>query len=496
MGKRKSHRSLHIFLISLLLFGIVFVGSFFGVQYFTKTGIFHIPGVVYYDESLSETELATLKTIFSEDVDLDKDVMISAKNSLEMPELSEGEFLTEIAVPVTDFYSSEASVSAETPEDLFLNSSVNLIPIKNLDFKQKLLSINDNYYLDKFTSGAIFRVLKFESENYDEEIKPLVETTFSKTFPEKSSVLTFAETGVTAFSRGMNAKLLEVGDGSYFARNIKDFLSNFDLTHTSNEASFYSNPPNGSGTTVICAYPGFIDALTAIGLDIVELTGNHNRDCGDTAANETIDVYNEKGIKIVGGGKTADEARIPLELSEKGTSITMLGFNLSTGGVTLDDTPGANQYYEDVAASQISAAKEKGDLVIVNIQYYECSAYASTYEDPTCDYANSAAGDQVGLFRHLIDLGADIVVGTSAHQPQTFELYGDGVIYYGLGNLFFDQVYWPGTTRSLILGHYFYNGKLLQTKITPTVYDKSYQTRLLDEGTTKWFIKRLVSERP
>ena len=199
---------------------------------------------------------------------------------------------------------------------------------------------------------------------------------------------------------------------------------------------------------------------------------------------------------MVGGGRNADEASKPLELSEKGTNITMLAFNESTGGATLGDRPGANQYYEDVAAAQIKDAKDRGDFVIVDIQYYECNAYASEYEDPTCDRADSAAGDQIGFFRHLIDLGADVVVGTSAHQPQTYELYGDGEIYYGLGNLFFDQIWWPGTTRSLILEHYFYNGKLLQTRITPTIYDNNMQTRLLDEETTKWFLERLQSVRP
>ena len=173
-----------------------------------------------------------------------------------------------------------------------------------------------------------------------------------------------------------------------------------------------------------------------------------------------------------------------------------MAYNLSTGGATTDDTPGANQYYEDSAAADISAAKERGDFVIVDIQYYECSAYASEYEDATCDRADSAAGDQVGFFRHLIDLGADVVVGTSAHQPQTFELYGDGAIYYGLGNLFFDQIWWPGTTRSLILVHYFNNGKLLQTKIVPTVYNDTMQTKLMEKEDKGWFIQRLINVKP
>ena len=228
----------------------------------------------------------------------------------------------------------------------------------------------------------------------------------------------------------------------------------------------------------------------------MELTGNHNQDCGNEAALNSIDIYEQNNIKMVGGGRNAEDAAKPLNIAEKDTNITFLAYNLSTGGATYGNTPGANQYYEENAKSEIVAAKERGDFVIVDIQYYECSAYASEYEDPTCDRADSAAGDQVGFFRHLIDLGADMVVGTSAHQPQTFELYGDGVIYYGLGNLFFDQIWWPGTTRSLVLGHYFYNDKLLQTKITPTVYGKTMQTEALDEETSRWFLERLISVRP
>ncbi|MBQ3296144.1 CapA family protein [Candidatus Saccharibacteria bacterium] len=484
--------------IFVLFFIFMFVGVFFGVQFITKTGVFRVPGVVYYGESLSSDEKAKLEEIFSYQTDLDKDVTISAKNVLEAPNLKEGEYIYNIYVPVTDFYSTKTNLTINSVEEIFdptfqAANEFELIPISELDFTKKLLSLNDKYYLDELVSGAVYRIVSFESEKFAEEIKPLVTNTFSVKAPTKDTLLTFAQTGVTALSRGMNAKLNAVGgDATYFAEGIKDFLSAFDITHTSNESSFtdYASSSN------ICSDKRFIDTLTAIGLDVVELTGNHNQDCGDTAALETIDTYIANGIKMVGGGKTATEAALPLELSKKGSNITMLAFNQSTGGATYDDTPGANQYYEEVAAEQIKEAKARGDLVIVDIQYYECSAYASEYEDPTCDRANSSAGDQIGLFHHLIDLGADVVVGTSAHQAQTYELYGDGVIYYGLGNLFFDQIWWPGTTRSLVLAHYIYNGKLLQTKLVGTVYDKNMQTGLLDDETLAWWLDRLISVRP
>ena len=488
---RRARRGIKIFCWGLLSFAVVFVATFFGVQYFTKTGLFKIPGVVYYDESLSTDERAMLGNIFNDEVVLDSDVTISARNELELPSLGEGEFLYDVDVVVTDFYSTDTGISAESADSV-LNGDYNVIDFDNLSFEQKLLKINDKYYLDDFNAGAIFRIIKFESEKYSDEIAPLVADKFNEDFPSKNDVLTLAQTGVTALSRGMNRKLYSVGDATYFAEQIKDYLSQFDLTHASNESSFTDF---ASGEN-ICSDKRFIDTLLAIGLDIVELTGNHNQDCGDQAALDSIDMYKTNGISIVGGGATADEAAVPLEIDKKDNKVTMLAYNLSTGGATYDDTPGANQYYEEVAATQIAEAKARGDSVIVDIQYYECSAYVATYEDTTCDYANSAAGDQVGFFRHLIDLGADVVVGTSAHQPQTFELYGDGVIYYGLGNLFFDQVWWPGTTRSLVLVHHFYKDKLIQTEIVPTVYGDDMQTKIMDEETKAWFLQRLAGVRP
>lgn len=483
--KNRAHRGKKI---GIGIFVFVLVGAlvFFGIQFITKTGIFRIPGVVYYAEELNEDEMTKLEGIFTEEVDLDKDVYISVSESDTRPELEQGEFLVSITVPVADFYDVREDVSE------YEESEYEYIPINDLDFSVKLLSVDDDYFLDSFDSGAKFRVLKFESEKYEEEILPLIGNSFIYEFPEKETVLTFAQTGVTAFSRGMNAKLYKVGDAEYFAEGIKDYLSGFDLTHTSNESSFtdYANSGN------ICSDKRFINTLLAIGLDIVELTGNHNNDCGATAALESIDTYNENGIKMVGGGKNADEAAIPLQIDEKGSDITFLAYNLSTGGATHGSNPGANQYYEENAVAEIDAAKERGDFVIVDIQYYECNAYASTYEDPICDYPQNVPGDEIGFFRHLIDLGADMVVGTSAHQPQTYELYGDGVIYYGLGNLFFDQSWWPGTTRSLILSHYFYKDKLLQTKVVPTVYDGDLQTKLLDKETARWFLNRLISIHP
>ena len=471
---------------SIIAIVLVAVAIILGIQWYNGTGIFAQLGEVTFTENITaEQQQLVNAALEANELDLRHDVKVSTKTTHAL-ETADTELLYDIKVPVTDFYNPLSNIEASELNDYELISVLELTP------QQKLLSVDNNYYLDTLDSGAVFEYLVLEGNSEDvAKIATLVKPQLS-IFPTKDTLLTFAQTGVTALSRGMNIKLREVGDASYFAENIGDFLSSFDLTHTSNESSFSTAATDRN----ICSAPAMVDTLTSIGLDIVELNGNHNQDCGDQAALDTLDKYAELGIQTVGGGATAELAAIPLKINQKGNNITFLAYNLSTGGYTLDNTPGANFYTTEKARADISAAKERGDAVIVDVQYYECNNYASEVEDRTCDYANSAAGDQISLFREIIDLGADVVVGTAAHQPQTYEIYGDGVIYYGLGNLFFDQVWWPGTTRSLILIHYFFNNQLIQTSIVPTIYDDKMQTQLMDTESAASFIERLNQARP
>jgi len=482
----------------VLLFLLVASAAFFGIQYFTKTGFFKIYGVVEYDASVTAEEKTLLSNILESDaVRLEHDVKISAQNltSADNPTSS---ILYAIYLPVANFYDIRSTISADELNALDFDQTKETYLIKStdLDSTVKLLAVDDNYYLDSLTSGAIFRYLTFDSRDTSEAIA-LVSASYAYENFSNENILSFAQTGVTALSRGMYSKLKKVGSAAYFAEKIQDFLSSKDLTHISNEASFSSS---ASGSNICSAWDMF-SAIEAIGTDIVELTGNHNNDCGAKSNLESIAYYKEKGIMTVGGGENATAAAVPLEISKKNTNITMLAYNYSTGGYTTGNNPGANLYSEAKAKADISAAKERGDFVIVDFQYFECYCYPTRGTEMTaCDktIASSEYGEypnQEVLFKQLIDMGANVVVGTSAHQPQTYETYNGGEIYYGLGNLFFDQTMWPGTTRGIILTHYFNNGKLLQTRFSPTVYDTDLQVRLMDEEESEWLIKRLNAAR-
>ena len=463
-------------LISIIFLAALVCGGLF---------IFNLPrGIVSYAESLDPSDKSLLEEAVG-DRKFKNDVTFSSET---VQEIKGDELVAAIAVPAVDFY---------------YHGEQEFIPLENLDSRFRITDLNGENYLGTFRSGANFRIIKIESENSEE--KKQIEDQIREllpAFPTKDSVLTINQTGVTALARGIQTKLNQVGDGAYFAENIKDFLSSSDLTHISNEVSFADDCTTESSSTILCADNRVFDSIKAIGTDIIELTGNHNVDVGKDAALDTLKLYHDNHLLTFGGGKDAEDAKQPLELDQKNTKITWLGYNLSTtkagaGGAT-DTLPGANLYDEETAQEQIQAAKERGDFVIVDVQYFECYCYpeAGFVEYETCDYPISPGEsdwpEQEAFFKHLIDLGADLVVGTQAHQPQTFELYSGKPIYYGLGNLFFDQTYWPGTERSLILTHYFWNGKLLQTVITPTIYDEALQTAPMSDQDATAFLSRLT----
>jgi poly-gamma-glutamate synthesis protein (capsule biosynthesis protein) len=267
-------------------------------------------------------------------------------------------------------------------------------------------------------------------------------------------------------------------------------LSDADITHTTNEVSFKENCQYNN--TLFCAPPEFIETLKASGINLIDLSGNHNNDLGSELNAQTITQYETLGWNFIGGGRNAEEAKLPFITEQKGSKVAFLSYNYpdSTGVLAGANSAGANPFESmDKVTQDIAQAKTTADFVIVTIHYWECYAYPDGYvEFPECDLP---IGQQATVFRSIADAGAHMVVGTSAHQPQTYELYNKTPIYYGLGNIFFEQTSWPGTERSIVLTHYFNAGKLLQTKITPTRYDDALQTRLMNEEEANYLLTRL-----
>lgn len=401
--------------------------------------------------------------------------------------------------PNTEIKSSDDLITDLEEED---NGNLGLIEKEDITKEYRLLKFDDKYYLDTFDGGIPISIGLISN---DEDINvsfvsDIIKKNLSLSSEEfnAENIAKINMTGVTALARRV-AQAMAVRDNyDYPAEKIASFLSDADLTHTSNEISFVEGCTTYSGMR-FCSSPESIETLKAIGADLIELTGNHNNDFGSLYNTKTIESYTDEGIGYFGGGLDDEDASEPYIIDIDGTSIAFLGYNYydstvgNPGALASSTHAGANSYSDEKVKKDIESIRGEVDIVIVDFQFQECYSYPSS--DVIYPVCYKPITNQSNVFRKAIDYGANIVVGTQAHQPQTYEIYNDGVIFYGLGNLFFDQSMWIGTRQGMILTHYFKDGELIQTKITPTMYDSSLQVEIADIEDSNLLLELLKTAR-
>jgi hypothetical protein len=300
---------------------------------------------------------------------------------------------------------------------------------------------------------------------------------------DREKLTVVAMTGVTAIARNTAAAIEQAEDYAFPARVVGPGLATADLTITSNEISFVEGcvPDNSLGLMLFCAKPEYFATLELSGIDAVGLTGNHLNDFGYANTLSSLDFYKSKGMPVYGGGADEEAARAPLILEHNGNRLAFLGTNQfgpeeyesnGSGPVSAwagPDHPGAAYFDRAQMIADIEALKPEVDLVFAEVQHIEFDANG--------DYRTEPLPAQMDDFQALKDAGADVVTGAQAHAPQAIELRGNGIIMYGLGNLYFDQTWsWP-TSTGLVVWHTVYEGRLLNTHLSVTVVDPDFQLR-------------------
>lgn len=299
-----------------------------------------------------------------------------------------------------------------------------------------------------------------------EAIKARLAECLPSTNRDADKLATVVMTGVTAMVRA-TAKEMELKGILYPGEDVRDMLIEADITHVSNEIPFYDQCPEPQWTQenlVFCSDPKYIDLLLDIGTDVIDLTGDHFKDYGVDAMNQTLDIYQEHHIPYFGGGRNIDEARTPVKFEVNGNRIAFLGCNGKTSGyATASETsPGAYHCNMDDMVAVIDQLITEGYMPIVTFQHFEY-------------YQWNAEPILVDDFRRVAEAGAVMVSGSQGHQPHAYEFYNDAFIHYGLGNLFFDQLdIYPDTNKAFIDRLVFYDGRLISVElITTKFYDWS-----------------------
>lgn len=285
--------------------------------------------------------------------------------------------------------------------------------------------------------------------------------------PSRLTVLTM--TGVTAMCRLTAAQMERFGP-AWPAEVVGPELARADITHISNEVPFVEGcePNTDPNNFNFCSKPEYVETLFASGVDIVGMTGNHQNDFGRQNAIASLEMYEAWGLPYYGGGKNLEEALKPLYIEHNGNRLAFLGAN-SYGppmAWATDALPGAAPFDLNILSATIRSIKEKklADIVLVELQYQE-------------SYDVRPLVDQRLDFNALVRAGADIVTGVQSHVPQAIELTDGKLVLYGLGNLYFDQMWTQATREGMVVKHTFYKGRHLSTQILTTMLYEYGQPR-------------------
>ncbi len=346
-----------------------------------------------------------------------------------------------------------------------------IVPFEAVEPRWKVLEIDGNSPLHK----------NFKLEQYPLVVplvlhggEPLVEAVLRLYGPDSPAPLlpssnrdpqrlaVVAMTGVTALVRATAATMERRGI-LYPGRDVRDWLRSADLTHISNEVPFARNCPPPDPFQVdmrFCSDPRYIALLEDVGTDVVELTGDHFQDWGESAMLYTLDLYRQRGWGYYGGGENQEDGRRALKLEVNGNRLAFVGCNAKGGSYAQagPNHPGAVPCAGNWMADEIRQLRQQGYLPIATFQHNEYYTY-------------KAQPDEKRDFRSMAEAGAVIVSGSQAHQPQAFEFDNGALIHYGLGNLFFDQYDVSLATRQAFIDrHVFYDGHYLGVELLPIMF--------------------------
>jgi poly-gamma-glutamate synthesis protein (capsule biosynthesis protein) len=182
------------------------------------------------------------------------------------------------------------------------------------------------------------------------------------------------------------------------------------------------------------ADPKAIEVLTLAGIDYVTLSNNHALDFQAPALLETIRHLDEHGIAHAGAGSNAEEASRYALLEARGIKVGVVAFaDHFREYAATESRPGTNvipitvdERYFHRARESIKAVQAAGaDLVVFSIHWGPNMRHV-----PPQDFKD---------FAHAVmDAGADVFHGHSAHVFQGIEIYKGKPIFYDTGDLIDD----------------------------------------------------------
>jgi len=196
--------------------------------------------------------------------------------------------------------------------------------------------------------------------------------------------------------------------------------------------------------------PHMASVFTDCGFDVVSLASNHAMDWGEDALLDTVALFRDRGMHVVGAGRNLHEARRPAIVERNGVKIAFLAYCsiLQTGYAAGHDKAGiaplrAHTYYEpfDYQAGvppRVVTAPYEEDLasMVEDIAEARKSAHVLVLSlHWGIHFIPRVIADyQVTVANAAIKAGADLILGHHAHTPKAIGVHRGKACFYSLSN--------------------------------------------------------------
>jgi len=228
--------------------------------------------------------------------------------------------------------------------------------------------------------------------------------------------ITIVAVGDVMPGRAVNVQMEKLGDYTWPFQRTVDVLNPADLTIGNLETPIIDDCPVDFENRPFCADPKSVEGLVYAGFDGLSLANNHTLDQGEQGFLDTGGYLLDAGIQPLVTERT-------MVRDVNGVRVAVLAF---------DDTAGIDINLDE-ATEMIRQADRNAEVVIGIIHWGN-------------EYVSEPTTHQRLLGQTMIDAGMDVVIGSGPHWVQPVEKYGDGLIFYSLGNFVFDQM-WSWQTR-------------------------------------------------
>lgn len=168
-----------------------------------------------------------------------------------------------------------------------------------------------------------------------------------------------------------------------------------------------------------------------LGVDFVTLANNHAFDFGENAFLDTLQALEQHGVDYAGGGRNAEEAQRPFYYLVDGRKIAFVSATRAEKFILTpeagENTPGVFRCYDPARLQEVLAEAKA------------CSDYVVLFVHWGTEHTDVLESVQKTTSHAYIDAGADLIIGSHAHQLQGIEFYKGKAIFYNLGNFWFDD---------------------------------------------------------